>query len=115
MNSGPLLVMCTFPSAEAAMDAASALVTARLAACCQVGAPVRSIYEWKGEVANALEVPLTCKTTSESWPDLFAALTSRHPYEVPEIIAVPITEGLPAYLQWIVANCGPHDSVEKMG
>lgn len=72
-----------------------------LAACCQVGGAVKSVYRWKGEVEHAIEVPLTCKTTQTAWPALQAFLKARHPYEVPEIIALPVTHGLAAYLDWV--------------
>lgn len=99
-----LIVTCLFPDEAQAFAAAEAAVEAGLAACCQVGAPVRSVYRWQGKLERAEEVPLICKTTEAAWPRLEALLKKRHPYETPEIIAVPVTHGLPAYLAWIGEN-----------
>lgn len=99
-----LLVFCTFPDEGLAQKAAEEAVEAGLAACCQVGAPVRSVYRWEGKTEVAREVPLSCKTTASARPGLEALLKLRHPYAVPEIIAVPVAHGLPAYLEWVRAN-----------
>ena len=99
-----LLVCCNFPDKISADSAAQAVIGQGLAACCQVGAPVASVYRWQGRVEQAEEFPLTCKTTPEAWADLEAFLKLRHPYDVPEIIGLPVTHGLPAYLEWVRAN-----------
>ena len=96
-----VLVLSNAPDAEAARRIASHLVQERLAACVNVGAPVRSIYRWEGNVESADEVPLFIKTTAARLPAVQEAIARLHPYEVPEIIAVPLTEGLPAYLDWV--------------
>ena len=100
-NMAVLLVTCLFPDESQAMAAAGAAVTQGVAACCQVGTPVRSVYRWEGRIEQAVEVPLHCKTTEAAWPALESLLTSLHPYEVPEIVAVPVAQGLPAYLNWV--------------
>ncbi len=100
----PLLVLTTFPQREAAESLARELLAARLAACIHIGASVHSLYHWRGEIETADETPMAIKTRSELYPRLEAAIRARHPYELPEIIAVPITHGLPAYLDWIAAE-----------
>lgn len=99
-----LMVCCAWPSADPASQAAAAAVTAGYAACCQVGPLVRSFYPWEGKLEQAEEVILNCKTTVRAWPALCAFLREQHPYQVPEIIAWPVTHGLPDYLQWVRAN-----------
>ena len=100
----PLLVLTTFPQREAAESLARELLANRLAACIQIGATVHSLYHWRGEIETADETPVAIKTRSALYPQLEAAIRARHPYELPEIIAVPITHGLPAYLDWIAAE-----------
>jgi periplasmic divalent cation tolerance protein len=103
-DSALLMVCCAWPSADSALEAAGAAVGAGYAACCQVGPPVHSIYQWEGKLEQTEEVILTCKTTVAAWPALCAFLRERHPYQVPEIIAWPVSHGLPAYLEWVQAN-----------
>ena len=97
----PLLVITNLPDQPAAETLAAALVEARLAACVNILAPCRSVYRWQGKVETANEVPLLIKTTSVCYPALEAAIRAQHPYELPEIIVIPITQGLPDYLAWI--------------
>lgn len=80
---------------------ATTLVAERLAACVQVAGPIASTYRWQGAVERASEWYCHCKTTHERYPSLETRLRELHPYETPEIIAVPIVAGLPAYLAWI--------------
>ncbi|MBA3031982.1 MAG: divalent-cation tolerance protein CutA [Gammaproteobacteria bacterium] len=96
-----LLVFTNLPDAKHAHTLATALVEARLAACVNILAPCRSVYRWQGQIENATEVPLLIKTTVERYPELEAAIRRQHPYELPEIIAVPIDRGLPDYLAWL--------------
>ena len=110
-----LLVTCPFPDEAQAFAAAKAAVEAGLAACCQVGAPVHSVYQWQGKLERAEEVPLISKTTEAAWPRLEAFLKKRHPYETPEIIAVPVTHGLPAYLAWVGDNTVLADDADDCG
>ena len=100
----PLLVLTTFPQREAAESLARELLAARLAACIQIGATVHSLYHWRGEIETSAEIPVAIKTRSALYPRLEAAIRARHPYELPEIVAVPITHGLPAYIDWITAE-----------
>jgi len=99
-----LQVFCTVDSEPLARDLASALVGASLAACVQVVGPIQSTYRWKGEVETATEWLLLIKTTEAGFPALRDAILKRHPYEVPEIVAVPISAGLSPYLDWIARS-----------
>ena len=98
------LVITNCPDEETANRIALAVVEAQLAACVNILPRVQSIYRWPGAVESAVEVPLLIKTTAAAYPALEAAIRERHPYDVPEIIALPITAGLPAYLNWLVAE-----------
>jgi len=100
----PLLVMTNVPDAELAATMATSLVEQGLAACVNILPPVKSVYRWQGKVEHATEFSLLIKTTSVRYAELQAAIISMHPYEVPEIIAIPVTAGLPAYLNWIEAE-----------
>jgi len=99
-----LLVLTNLPDRAAAERLADLLVEKRLAACVNILAPCRSVYRWQGAVRHDEEHPMLIKTTAERYPALEQALRSGHPYELPEIIAVPIERGLPAYLQWVAAE-----------
>jgi periplasmic divalent cation tolerance protein len=96
-----LLVITNLPERAAAERLAEALVGNRLAACVNILAPCRSVYRWKGAVQHDEEHPLLIKTTAARYPALERAIREGHPYELPEIIAVPIDRGLPAYLDWV--------------
>jgi periplasmic divalent cation tolerance protein len=80
---------------------AQVLVEERLAACVQVAGPIISIYRWHGATERATEWYCHCKTTRARYPALEARLRELHPYDTPEIIALPIVTALPAYLAWI--------------
>lgn len=99
-----LLVISNLPDREQAERLAAYLIEARLAACVNVLAPCTSVYRWQGKTETATEVPLLIKTTRARYPALEAAIKARHPYELPEIIALPVTAGLPAYLDWVGAE-----------
>ena len=101
------IVMTHLPDAAAAEGLASALVEARLAACVSFATGVCSVYRWQGKIETANEVTLTIKTTQRHYPALEAAIRAAHPYELPEIIALPVVAGLSSYLQWIVAETSP--------
>jgi periplasmic divalent cation tolerance protein len=99
-----LLVLTNLPDAGSARALADQIVSARLAACVNILAPCRSVYRWQGKLEDAEEVPLLIKTSAERYPELEAAIRAGHPYELPEIIAVPLSQGLPAYLDWVAAE-----------
>jgi periplasmic divalent cation tolerance protein len=102
-----LLVLTNLPDAAAARTLADHLVGRRLAACVSILAPCRSVYRWQGAVEDAEEVPLLIKTTAARYAELEAAIRAGHPYELPEIVAVPIAHGLPGYLAWVAAETTP--------
>ena len=99
-----LLILTNLPDANSAQALAATLVSERLVACVNVLAPCRSVYRWQGAIESAQEVPLLIKTTAARYADLEAAIRAAHPYELPEIIAVPIAHGLPDYLDWVVTE-----------
>lgn len=94
-------VTTTFPDREAAQRIGARLVEERLAACAQVVGPVSSVYRWREEVETAAEWYCHLKTTAARIPLLISRIRALHPYDTPEIIALPVTEGDPAYLEWI--------------
>ena len=96
-----IVIITSCGSLEEADRIAAVLVEERLAACAQVSGPVASTYRWEGKVDRATEWYCHLKTTAARLPDLEARLRSLHSYQVPEIIAVPISAGHPAYLAWI--------------
>ena len=105
--SAVLLVITTLPDRAAAEKLADALVEARVAACVNILAPCRSVYRWKEAVQRDEEHPLLIKTTTERYAALEAAIRARHPYELPEIVAVPVERGLPGYLDWVAQETSP--------
>ncbi len=96
-----LLVFTNLPDRGAAERLADVLIEQRLAACVNLLAPCRSVYRWQGAVRHDAEYPLLAKTTLERYPALESAIRAAHPYELPEIIAVPVERGLAAYLAWV--------------
>lgn len=99
-----LLVFTNLPDRASAERLADLLLEQRLAACVNILAPCRSVYRWKGVVQHDEEHPMLIKTSAERYGALEQALREGHPYELPEIIAVPIEQGLPAYLDWVAAE-----------
>jgi len=104
--TGSLQVSCTVDTREAADALAHGLVDGRVAACVQVLGPIASTYRWQGAVETAEEWLLLIKTTADAFPRLRQELVERHPYDVPEVLAMPVVEGNPAYLDWIGENVG---------
>lgn len=99
-----LIVLTNLPDDASARTLAARLIEERLAACVSILTPCRSMYRWQGKVEEASEVPLLIKTTAARYTALEAAIRASHPYELPEIVAVPIAAGLPAYLAWVAAE-----------
>jgi periplasmic divalent cation tolerance protein len=99
-----LLVLTNLPDRAAAERLAQMLIEKRVAACVNILAPCRSVYRWKDAVQQDEEHPMLIKTTAECYSALEAAIRAGHPYELPEIIAVPVERGLPAYLDWVAAE-----------
>lgn len=104
--SEPMVVLSNFPDEASARGLAGQLVASGLAACVNVLAPCRSVYRWEGAVEEATEVPLLIKTTRARYAAVEHAIREAHPFEVPEIIALPVTQGLPAYLAWVDQETG---------
>lgn len=95
------IVLTTCPDGACAERIARALVAEGLAACVNILPAVRSIYKWKGKIEDAGEQLLAIKSAAASFPAIRDRLRALHPYELPEIIAVPIVDGLPEYLAWL--------------
>ncbi len=104
MTGTAILILTQMPDRASAQALAHALVEARLAACVSVGAPVESLYHWRGEIETAQEVQVVVKTRSERYEAVEAAIRARHPYELPEIVAVQILRGSAPYLDWIAGE-----------
>jgi periplasmic divalent cation tolerance protein len=100
-----LLALSTFPDAETARRISNQLVTEKFAACANILPAVESIYRWKGKVETAGEVIVFFKTTPARQIAFQEKLRSLHPYDAPEIILMPIANGLPEYLRWVTENC----------
>ncbi len=100
------VVLVTVGAETEAQDLGRYLVETRLAACVSL-MPLQSIYRWQGEVQIDQEWQLLIKTDLSRFEDLSAAIRQRHPYDLPEIIALPITQGLPDYLGWLLAETRP--------
>jgi periplasmic divalent cation tolerance protein len=100
----PLLILTNCPDEATANAIALALVEEKLAACVNILPRVQSIYRWQGAVESASEIALLIKSTAANYPALEQRIAELHPYDVPEIIALPITHGLPAYLNWLAAE-----------
>jgi periplasmic divalent cation tolerance protein len=102
-----LLVLTTFAAEDDAARVVRALIEERLVACGNLLPGARSLYRWKGAVADEREVVVLMKTRKQDWTALLSRLHQLHPYETPECIAVPVSAGAPAYLAWLEAALGP--------
>lgn len=107
MATDVLLVLSTFPDRGKAQRIAEELVAGRFAACANVASAVDSFYWWKDEIETATEVLVYFKTTSARFAAFRERLRELHPYDVPEIVALSLEDGLPDYLQWVRENCEP--------
>jgi periplasmic divalent cation tolerance protein len=96
-----ILVISNLPDRDSAVQLAKLLISRGQAACVNVLAPCTSIYHWQGKTESTEEIPVFVKTTREKYPDVERTIQAHHPYELPEIIQVPIAGGLPSYLEWI--------------
>jgi periplasmic divalent cation tolerance protein len=103
-----LLVITTLPNRAAAERIAETLVTEGVAACVNILAECASVYRWQDKIEHANEIPLLIKTTRSVYPQLESSLRKLHPYEVPEILALPVSAGLPEYL-----NCVAQETLLK--
>jgi periplasmic divalent cation tolerance protein len=96
-----ILVVTNLPDSESAFNLARHLVQLRLAACVNVLPAVTSFYEWEGKLEQASEHTLVVKTVRARYDEVERAIVERHPYTLPEIVALDVTAGLPGYLQWV--------------
>lgn len=101
-----LLALSTFPDTEIARRISGQLVTERFAACANIFPSVESIYRWKEKIESGTETFVLFKVSEEGQSAFQDKLRSLHPYDVPEIIFIPVAAGLPEYLQWVDENCG---------
>src|SRR5262245_19069799 len=101
-----LLALSTFPDAEIARRISNQLVTERFAACANIFPSVGSIYRWKEKIESENETFVLFNVSEDRESAFQDKLQSLHPYDVPEIIFVPVAGGLPEYLQWVSENCG---------
>jgi periplasmic divalent cation tolerance protein len=104
MEHTALVVLTTFGSEEDARTLVRALVEARLVACGTLLGGGRSIYRWEGEITEEPEVVVLLKTDVSKWEALAAAVRERHPYDVPELLALPVDRGLDLYLSWLASE-----------
>jgi len=102
-----IVVLSTCASEEEADRIARSLVEARVAACVNIVPGVRSVYRWQGAVESSGEWLLAIKSTRERFEALRAAIEKSHSYEVPEIVALPVVDGAPNYLNWIDGSLRP--------
>ncbi len=106
-GAGPfVVVLVTHPDAAGAAALVTALVEERLAACGNIVPGVDSIYRWQGALERARECLVILKTTAAAVDRLMKRIPELHPYEVPEILALPVTAGHAGYLEWVAGNAG---------
>jgi len=100
-----VLALSTFPDREAAQRISNQLVAEKFAACANIMPAIESIYRWKGKIETGSETLVFFKVSEDRQSAFQEKLRSLHPYEVPEIIFVPVSSGLPNYLRWVAENC----------
>jgi periplasmic divalent cation tolerance protein len=100
-----VVVLTTWPSVEMARAIGRKLVDEKLAACANIVPAIESIYRWQGKVETSPEVLVIFKTTEERYAQLESRIRGLHSYDVPEIICLPVSGGLPSYLTWVVESC----------
>lgn len=100
------LALSTFPDRETAQRISNQLVSEKYAACANILPSIESVYRWKGKIESGNETLVFFKLSEDRQSAFQKKLCSLHPYEVPEIISIPISNGLPAYLRWVAENCG---------
>lgn len=102
-----MVVLVTCPSGSVARRLATSMVKQRLAACVNIVPRLQSVFRWRGKVEQATEALLIIKTTARRFPALARGIRAGHPYDVPEIIALPITQGSAPYLAWVANSVQP--------
>ena len=103
-----LLVQTTCPDQETARNLAKKLLDQGLAGCINIIGGIESHYRWEGEYRQGQEALMLIKTAAETYPQLEMVITASHPYELPEIIAVPLSVGLPGYLEWVAGSASQY-------
>ena len=106
-DTGMLCALCSCPDTETAHALAEQLVGNHLAACVNVIPSVTSFFQWEGRLEKDSEVLLIIKCAERSWQDLHDFLAAEHPYDNPEIIALPVCQGSNSYIDWVLAECAP--------
>lgn len=96
-----ILVITNMPDAESASRLAHTLIEQHAAACVNVLAPCTSVYHWQGQVETATEYPVFIKSTRDAYARIETLIRDEHPYELPEIISLPVDAALPEYLNWV--------------
>ena len=104
---GVLALLTNVPNEALARHMGAYLVEQKLAACVNILGACESMYRWQGKVETAREIPLLIKTTQARYGEVEAAIIRLHPYDVPEIIVLPIAQGWPAYLNWVRSETAP--------
>ena len=102
-----LVVLTTWPDMEKARAAARVLVEEKLVACANIVPGVESIYRWEGKVETSAEVMMVLKTTIARYQMMEMRILALHTYEVPEIVVLRVSDGLPRYLRWVESSCFP--------
>jgi periplasmic divalent cation tolerance protein len=97
-----IAILTNMPDRASALSLGQYLIDQRLAACVNILSPCTSIYRWQGKIETADEIPLLIKSQSSLYSNIEQAIKAKHPYEVPEIITLPINKALPAYLKWLI-------------
>ena len=106
------VALSTAPSLEVARTIVHALVQENIIACGNILPAIQSIYRWNGAIENAEEVLMLLKTTDQAWPRLEVRLQELHPYDVPELLMLEVSDGLPDYVRWVHENTIVHDRRE---
>ncbi|MFI4887712.1 MAG: divalent-cation tolerance protein CutA [Burkholderiales bacterium] len=107
MRTDAILVLTSVPDRAVAVALANALLEDRLAACVNIGGRVESIYHWRGRIETGDEVPVAIKTRSALYSNVEGAIRKLHPYDTPEILAIPVVAGDARYLDWLAAETTP--------
>jgi periplasmic divalent cation tolerance protein len=102
-----MLVLTTLPNADAAAELAKTVVRERLAACANLFPALRSIYKWQSKVQDENEVLVLLKTRQEHYERLKARILELHPYEIPEVLGIPVEQGYAPYLEWLAKETSP--------
>lgn len=101
-----VIVMTNLPDRASASRLAALLVEQQYAACVNILAECTSVYRWQGKVETTTEVPLLVKTSAVAYSRVEDIIRANHPYELPEIVGIPVGHALPAYLEWVSAQAG---------